>query len=380
MQTLNPQHRYDAAKKITLIGAGSNAVLAFIKIVFGYLGHSHALVADGVHSVADLVTDALVIVASKFGSKRADLDHPYGHQRIETAATVGLAILLILAGAGIMIHAGERLIYGGYEVPKPYVLLVALVSIGFNEALFHYTLYVSKKTKSQLLRANAWHHRSDAAASLVVLIGVAGALLGYKFCDVLAALIVGVMIIKMGWSLAWNCLRELVDTAPPPALVAKIQQAILSVAGVQMVHQLRTRSMAEDIFVDVHVLVDHNLSVSEGHFIANEVHQRIIQMVPEVADVTVHIDHENDEFPTTNKRPPTRNEIMPVLRQRWQKCPGSQQIQAITFHYLSGRIYIEVRLPLSLLDTVDDAKGVQECYRQAVADLFYVAQVAVLFS
>jgi cation diffusion facilitator family transporter len=376
---MQPHHRYNAVKKITIVGAISNALLAIIKIIFGFLGQSHALFADGVHSVADLLTDALVLIASKVGSKLADYDHPYGHQRIETAATVALALLLILAGAGIMYDAGIHIIQGSVERPKFYVLLVALISIAANEGLFHFTLRVANKTKSQLLTANAWHHRSDAAASLVVLLGAGGALLGYTYLDALAAVIVGAMIIKMGGNLSWSCLRELVDTAPDLEIITRIQQVILSVSGVCMIHQLRTRLMGDDILVDVHVLVPPNLSVSEGHYIATRVHHTLLKEVVRVRDVTVHIDAENDEVAPPTENLPDRAELMPQLLQCWRFCPGSDRIQKINLHYLSGKIHVEVHLPVNILVSNLDATTVQSCYNKAVTDLLNIEQVDVLF-
>ena len=376
---MQSHQRYDAVKKITILGAISNALLAGIKIIFGYLGHSHALLADGVHSIADLLTDALVLIASKVGSKHADYDHPYGHQRIETAATVALAILLILAGAGIMYDAGVHLIHGSAARPKFYVLLIALLSIVANEGLFHFTLRVANTTKSQLLSANAWHHRSDAAASLVVLIGAGGALLGYTFLDAVAAIIVGAMIIKMGGNLSWNCLRELVDTAPDPDIITRIRQVILNVSGVRMVHQLRTRLMGDNILVDVHVLVHPDLSVSEGHYIATRVHNSLLEEVERVNDVTVHIDAENDEIAPPTGNLPDREKIIPQLMQYWQYCPGSDQIRKINFHYLSGKIQIEVHLPVNLLVDKLDVITITSCYNKVVNELAYIARVDVLF-
>lgn len=372
--------RYGAAKKITLIGAFNNALLAVIKIIFGIIGFSHALIADGVHSIADLLTDGLVLAAAKFGSRSADYDHPYGHQRIETAATVALAVLLILAGIGIMLDASEHLMHGVVEKPKSYVLLIALFSVITNEILFHYTLRVAKKTSSQLLRANAWHHRSDAAASLVVLIGVAGAMLGFHFLDAVAAIIVSLMIIKMGFGLAWSCVRELVDTGVEPEVLAEINAAILRVPGVKMIHQLRTRRMGDNILADVHVIVAPEITVSEGHYIATKVHHTLMHDVPNVSDVTVHIDPENDEENVVNINLPDRVKIIEKLSEVWKNCPGYAEIKKINLHYLAGRVSVEVVLPMGVLRRDEAKETIENCYKQNTVELELISKIIVYFA
>jgi len=189
--------RYWQAKKVTLIGAVVNALLGIVKLVGGFLFHSHALVADGVHSFSDLITDVMVLFASKYGSLDADDTHPYGHQRIETAATLLLALLLILAGFGIAWDAFDELIHATSTVPDWLSVPVICISIVANEILFHYTRHIGNKINSQLIIANAWHHRSDAASSIIVLLGLIGSLSGYVYLDALAAIIVGLMIIKI---------------------------------------------------------------------------------------------------------------------------------------------------------------------------------------
>ena len=208
------QHdRYWQAKKVTLIGAIVNALLGFIKLIGGYLFHSHALVADGVHSFSDLFTDVMVLFASKYGSLDADDTHPYGHQRIETAATLLLSLLLILAGIGIAWDSLNELITSSVTMPGWLALPVICISILANETLFHYTRHVGNRINSQLIIANAWHHRSDAASSIVVFVGLVGSLYGFVYLDAIAAIIVGIMIAKMGWNYGWNSVKELVDTA-----------------------------------------------------------------------------------------------------------------------------------------------------------------------
>ena len=333
------QDRYWQAKKVTLIGAFINALLGVVKLAGGFLYHSHALVADGVHSFADLFTDVLVLFASKYGSQDADDSHPYGHQRIETAATLFLAILLIIAGSGIAWHAIDELIQNAHTIPGWMSLPIIAISIIANESLFHYTRFVGKKIQSQLIIANAWHHRSDAASSLVVLLGLIGSLLGFVALDAIAAIVVGVMIIKMGWDYAWNSVAELVDTAVDPQLLAEISGIICQVDGVEEIHQLRTRLMGGDILVDVHILVSSKISVSEGHYIAQHVHRTLLKQLESIKDVIVHVDPEDDERSLPSLHLPNRSELDVKLH------PVRIDFPEMLFwkvHYLNGKISLDI--------------------------------------
>ncbi|HHF7347841.1 TPA: cation diffusion facilitator family transporter [Legionella feeleii] len=334
------QDRYWQAKKVTLIGALTNAVLGVIKLIGGFLYHSHALAADGVHSFADLITDFMVIFASKYGSQDADDSHPYGHQRIETAATLILALLLILAGIGIAWDSLDEIIHGNHDKPGWIALPIALLSIVANEILFHYTRHVGTSIQSALVLANAWHHRSDAASSIVVALGLIGSLAGFLYLDAIAAIIVGCMIVKMGWSYGWNSVKELVDTAVDPKLLTQIEQTIQSVDGVEKIHQLRSRFMGGDILIDVHILVTPHISVSEGHYIAQHVHRTLIKQFMRVKDVIVHVDPEDDEITCPSFNLPSRKVLQKKLLLAWQlEYP---ELQDWTIHYLDGKMTIDL--------------------------------------
>lgn len=332
--------RYWQAKKVTLIGALSNALLGIIKLVGGFLFHSHALVADGFHSFSDLLTDGMVLLASKYGSIDADDTHPYGHQRIETAATFLLSLLLILAGIGIAWDSVYELVHGSYTRPQWLSLLVISVSILGNELLFHYTLHIGKRINSKLIIANAWHHRSDAAASLVVLLGLIGSLAGFTYLDTVAAFIVAIMIVKMGWSYGWHSIKELVDTAVSPKLLAQIEAVIQSIDGVKKIHQLRSRFMGENVLIDVHILVSPKISVSEGHYIAQHVHQALVKQIDSVTDVIVHVDPEDDETCSPSLHLPSRKIIEEQLLTQVRR--DFPQILFWNLHYLDGKIGIDI--------------------------------------
>lgn len=338
--TMTKDIRYHQAKKVTLIGAAVNALLGVIKLVGGIAFHSHALVADGLHSFSDLVTDLMVVFASKYGSQDADAAHPYGHKRIETAATFLLALLLILAGVGIAWDSVEEIIHHQHNKPGFFALPIAVLSILANEALFHYTHHIGKRIQSDLIIANAWHHRSDAASSIVVLIGLIGSWIGWVGFDALAAVIVGGLIIQMGLSYGYNSIKELVDTAVDPVLLTQIEQTIQHIDGVQKVHQLRTRMMGGDIFIDVHILVEPNISVSEGHYIAQHVHVILMNQFDRVQDVTVHVDPEDDEICSPSLHLPNRKTLELEWLKKWQN--DFPCIQGWILHYLNGHVSIDL--------------------------------------
>ncbi len=332
--------RYDQAKIVTVIGAVINALLGIVKLFGGAALHSHALVADGIHSFADLFTDTMVLLASKYGSQDADAAHPYGHKRIETATTFMLALLLILAGAGIVWDSIDEIISKQHTMPGVWTLPIAVFSILANETLFHYTRRVGLRIHSDLILANAWHHRSDAAASAVVMLGLIGSLIGWVWLDAAAAIIVGGMIIQMGLSYGWNSVKELVDTSVEPQSLAEIEQIIQSIEGVEKIHQLRTRLMGGDIFIDVHIMVSPVISVSEGHFIAQHVHLALIDQLERVKDVTVHVDPEDDETCEPSFNLPNRQELELELLEKWRTDYPS--IQHWVLHYLDGSLSIDL--------------------------------------
>jgi len=217
--------RYQQTTKVTLVSAVINIVLSLVKIFVGYFGHSQSLVADGIHSLSDLVSDGLILFAAKHSHRAADANHPYGHGRFETIVTVGLGLLLIVVAGGISIDAIRRILEPDYLMHPGFpALIIAGISIAVKEYLYHYTMKVGNRFNSAMLRANAWHHRSDAISSIIVLVGVAGTMLGFQFLDAFAAIGVSLMIIKIGWDLSVQSVRELVDTALEPERCSRIAQ------------------------------------------------------------------------------------------------------------------------------------------------------------
>jgi cation diffusion facilitator family transporter len=286
----SPAERSAAASRSTWVSVGVNLVLTITQVVVGVLAKSQGLIADGVHSLSDLVADFVVLLAGHHSRKDADADHPYGHQRFETAASLVLGMLLLAVGIGMLWSAARKL-----EAPESIatVHIVALWVAGgalvVKELLFRYMLSVAKRVKSSMLVANAWHARSDAASSLVVGIGIIGNLAGYPILDPIAALIVGFMVSKMGWGFSWDALHDLMDRAVDEQEVQAIQATLLETPGVSGVHDVRTRKMGDMIVVDAHIEVDAAISVEAGHDIAVDARQRVMQR-HRVLNLMTHVD------------------------------------------------------------------------------------------
>lgn len=371
---------YRASRNVTLVGAFVNIILSMAKIAIGIIGHSQALVADGLHSLSDLVSDAVVLLASYYGGQAADREHPYGHGRIQTLATIIVGLLLASVGIAIMVQAGANLLSSDNSgKPAMIVLWVAIASIVTKEGLYWYTKRVADRIDSNLLRANAWHHRSDAASSLVVLVGIIGALIGFYYLDAVAAIFVGLIILKMAYDVSWASICELVDTGVDKGTHDNLQAKILSVAGVKSVHQLRTRLMAGRVYIDVHVLVDPYLSVSEGHLISHRVARALFRAGRMIKDVVVHVDVENDEVFDSTRALPERHILLKQLHHCWQDLPGADQIKRIQMHYLAGQVQVEIRLPLQLAMQTNSVAELINQYQEAAKTIPEVSAVTLLF-
>ena len=286
----SPAERAAAASRCTWVSVAVNLVLSATQIVAGIQTRSQGLVADGIHSLSDLVADFVVLFAGHHSRKDADQDHPYGHQRFETAASLVLGLLLLAVGVGMLWSAFRKL-----EEPDlvPTVhqaaLWVAAGALIAKEVLFRYMLAVAKQVKSSMLVANAWHARSDAASSLVVGIGIIGNLAGYPILDPIAALIVGFMVARMGWGFGWDALHDLMDRAVDEQEVQAIRRTLVETPGVSGVHDVRTRKMGDMIVVDAHIEVDGALTVEAGHDIAVLARTRVLQR-HRVLNLMTHVD------------------------------------------------------------------------------------------
>jgi cation diffusion facilitator family transporter len=366
---MTQKKRYIAIRNVTLVGVVGNIFLTIIKLVFGIVGHSQALIADGLHSLSDLISDGVVLIAAKYSTLDADSNHPYGHARFETVATVAIGGLLFIIAIGMLIDAARRLFDPTLLLqPTTITLIIAGLSIVIKEALYQYTTYIAKRVRSQMLQANAWHHRSDAISSVMVFLGIAGSMAGVHWLDAIAAIGVSLMIAHIGFQLGASGLSELVDTGLNSQQLSHITEIITSVDGVQMLHELRTRKMGANVLVDVHILVNPRLSVSEGHHISERVRIRLIEEMDEIADVLVHIDPENDEKEKPNLELPLRDEIIARLQQRWHSLKAADAIEQITLHYLGGRLTVDIYLSLSVVQEIKEAQILSQHFAQLAKD------------
>ena len=282
--------RARAASRSTWVSVVVNVILSTLQIGLGVFSKSQALIADGIHSLSDLVADFVVLFANHHSRKGADTDHPYGHQRFETAASLVLGLLLLAVGLGMLWSAIIKL-QTPEAVPKVHAVALWVVGLALvcKELLFRYLLRIAQEVKSSMLVANAWHARSDAASSLVVGLGIIGNLAGYPILDPIAALIVGFMVAKMGWKFGWDALHDLMDRAVDEVEVEAIRNTLTKTPGVIAVHDVRTRKMGDMIVVDAHLEVDAELTVEAGHNIAVDARQRVLQR-HRVLDLMTHID------------------------------------------------------------------------------------------
>ncbi len=362
IQLNSSKERYQRGRQVAWVGAVVNFGLAVFKLLIGYFGRSQALMADGVHSFADLICDFLVLMAAKYGNADADEDHPYGHYRIETLITLALGSILIFIGIGIGIDAAFDIAHGNFAKPSIWTVLVAMVSIVSNEGLFFYTQKVANQLDSNALRANASHARSDSLASVVVLIGLIGALKGWLFLDAVAAIVVSFIIIKMGLHWAWHALSELTDKGLDEQDLTPMREIILKTEGVLAMHQLRTRKMASRTYLDVHILIDPYNSASEGHQVAERVHVKLTQKFPDLFDMTIHVDVENHPEILPDHLLLTRSELTQELLKYFDF-----KIKNMDLYYLQNQIEVRLFLSLEVLSKISQPeleKICSECVRK----------------
>lgn len=372
MSASSADQRSRAAGQVTWVSIAVNLLLTTLQIAVGVLAHAQSLVADGFHSLADVLADFMVLAANKHSGSPADEDHPYGHERIETLASLALGVVLLLTGAGILYAAIGRLQHLDELPPIASIALwTAFVTIVGKELLFRYMLRVGERLRSPMLIANAWHARADAASSLVVAAGIGGSLLGWRFLDPIAAIVVGLMVMRMGWRFSWEALAELIDTGIPRTERDAIMATILATPGILACHALRSRRMAHKVLVDARVQVAPRISVSEGHRIAENVHDRVLAGHIDVLDVMVHIDVEADGVRDARQQP-GRAALLAALRQN-----GLSDLEndAMTLHYLDSGLEIILDLPAATTrtDTAELLAQLREQFPLAEPPLAHVA-------
>lgn len=293
----NLEHRDDVqqvrqAKQITWIGLAVNLILFVTKFVLGFLGSSQAVIADAFHSLSDLSTDIAILFGIKFWSAPPDECHPYGHKRIETIVTMVIGIALSIIALGIGYNALILLRKANLKPPGKIAVFGAILSILLKEAVYHWTMAVGTRIKSPALIANAWHHRSDAISSIPVVIAVTVAIFypNFAFIDLIGALVVSLFILKISWDIIRPAALELADSGASEHDRDKIKSIVMEVDGVRNAHAIRTRKLGSGIYVDLHVLVDGEMTVQKGHLVSHEVKNKLLLKGPDILDVVVHIE------------------------------------------------------------------------------------------
>ncbi|HHR6038509.1 TPA: cation diffusion facilitator family transporter [Providencia alcalifaciens] len=284
------QEKFKAAKKSTLISVAVNTLLSIWQIIVGVFSHSSGLIADGIHTLSDLIADFVVLIANKKSHKKPDADHPYGHFRYENGASLILGIILLIVGVGMGWSAVEKMINPAL-IPEVHsmALVAALTALVAKEGLFRYMLHVANKVNSSMLVANAWHARSDAASSLVVAIGIIGSLCGIRILDPIAALIVGTFVFRMGFKFTYQSMQDLMDKGADDETLAQISDVLRGIPDVKGFHDLKTRKSGDFFLVDIHLELDGQMTILEGHDIAVNVREQLMKN-PQILDVMTHLD------------------------------------------------------------------------------------------
>lgn len=290
-------NREKEIRKITLWGTAVNLLLTVFKIVAGVLGRSAAMIADGVHSLSDLLSDIVVLIFTHISSKGKDRDHSFGHGKFETLATLIVSTILVAAGANLMANGVSSIIgvFNGEVIPKPgYIaLLAAAISIIAKEILYHATVKIGREQSSNVVIANAWHHRSDAFSSIGSLVSICGAIfLGdrWTILDPLASCIISVVIVVVAVRMAIPSLAELLETSLPEEIEQDIKTIAMSINGVDDIHELKTRRNGISFIIDAHIAVNPNLSIVEAHDIATNVEEALLAKYGRETQINIHVE------------------------------------------------------------------------------------------
>lgn len=286
--------RMDIVNDVGIKTLIANVVLSIIKIIAGIVAKSSAMVADGFHTVSDVISTIAVMIGVKFSEKEADESHPYGHERIESVLTVFLALILLFTGVGIALTAIKSIMHNDFSKPGILALIAAILSIITKEGMYRYTMKYANKINSTALKADAWHHRSDAFSSIGTLFGIGGAMLGFEILDPVAGIVVSILIIKVSTEIFMQGINQLVDKSADKETVGKIEDTIKHIDGVKRVDDVKTRLHGSRLYVDVEIAVDKNITVFEGHKIAQVVHDTIEKNLPDVKHCMVHVNPYRD--------------------------------------------------------------------------------------
>ena len=278
------------ANKVSIITIILNLALSLFKFIIGFVGHSQALVSDAVHSASDVVSTIAVMFGVNMSAKKSDSSHPYGHERIESIFSIILAMMLFITGLGIGITAIKTIISGAeIAIPEKITLVAAIVSIGVKEWMYHFTKRTAIKIDSSSLLADAWHHRSDALSSIGSLIGIGGALLGFKICEPIASIVICIFIAKASIEIFMDAVNRLIDHACSDEEIEEIRKYIMEIDGVKRIDSLMTRRFGSKIYVDLEIAEDPDITLREAHDIAERVHDNIENKIENIKHCMIHV-------------------------------------------------------------------------------------------
>lgn len=280
------------AVKVSLVGMVGNILLTLFKFVAGIVGRSGALISDAVHSASDVFSGFIVIIGVQFSSKESDSEHPYGHERFECVAAIVLSVLLFIAGGSIGFAAAQSIVTGAYRehsVVGWFAFAAAVVSVVFKEAMFWYTILNARKIDSPALKAEAWHHRSDALSSVGAIIGIGGAMIGFPILEPIASIVICLFIFKVAFDIFKDAINRMVDRSCDARMEDDIRQCALNIDGVLAVDLLQTRVFGNKIYVDIEIAAEGSLPLSQAHQIAENVHSAVEEQFPQVKHIMVHV-------------------------------------------------------------------------------------------
>ena len=361
------------ALSVTWLGLIANLLMAIAKGFVGIISHSSALIADAGHSFSDLLSDIVTLWAVRMAGIPKDDNHPYGHGKFETVGSFVVALMLVFTGIGVAWHVLNKM--NSPEVPGTPALWMAAIAIAVKEALFHLTRMVSRRSGSRILLANAWHHRSDAISSVAALVGIAGANWGIPMMDPIAGVLVAGLIVKAGIDIGYESLRELTDEIPEEEVISELKKILADVEGVDHYHEMRARRMGPHLLVDLHIEVDSMMSISAAHQVAERVRLRILDKIPAVNEVLVHVDAEDDfiEEEVESSRDivlmrPQR-EIEADVKKVLNEIPEITGITHIYCHYLNQNLSVQVNIMLDTEMRIIEAQKIASTARMKIEQI-----------
>lgn len=368
MTEINQQERYQIISRVNWLCTAVDTLLTILKLGIGLAVRSPALIADGLHSLSDLATDILALILGRMARHGPDQDHPYGHARYETVGTAVLGTVLMMVALGISVENVQAMLAGNSITPHWIAMVAVVVSIVSKEALFHITMKYARQTNSNLLEANAWHSRSDSLSSIVVMVGLLAGYAGWPWVEYIAALGVAALIGKMGAELAWDAIQDLIDRGVSDDQKAGYIESLKQLRDIKDVHLLRSRLMGNDVFLDAHIQVAPQISVSEAHQINDFATATLKQSHLEIKDVTLHIDFEPDHRHQTTTLSPKRQDIENLLNEADIQLPVRFDL-----HYQHNQVVVDL-----IYKNADEAEQAAEHCDQLTAACDWIRTVRVL--